>query len=124
VHSYDPYGFCLESPPSDKTWGTPADVAAVRGVYANMSAWSAAHGARPVLMGEAGCQIAAPSRADRLQWYNVVGSAARESLGGLLSIWDDMGTWKIYDRTARTWDEGVMSALGLPADGGRGGASN
>jgi len=115
VHSYDPHGFCLENPPSIKTWGTPADVAAVRGIYANMSAWSAAHGARPVLMGEAGCQVSAPSRADRLQWYSVIGSAAREELGGHLSIWDDMGNWKIYDRTARTWDEGVMMALGKSA---------
>jgi hypothetical protein len=30
-----------------------------------------------------------------------------------LAIWDDNGTWKIYDRAARTWDEGVMTALGL-----------
>ena len=68
VHSYDPYHFCLESPPTESTWGTPADVAAVVSAYANMSAWSAAHAARPVLMGEAGCQVGAPSRADRLKW--------------------------------------------------------
>lgn len=30
VHSYDPYAFCLQSPPSASTWGTPSDVAAVQ----------------------------------------------------------------------------------------------
>ena len=82
-------------------------------MYANMSAWSAAHGGRAVLMGEAGCQIGAPSRPDRLAWYATVAAAARSSLAGRISIWDDDGTWKIYNRDQRTWDEGVMSALGL-----------
>ena len=113
VHSYDPHHFCLESPPTQQSWGSAADRAAVTQMYANMSAWSAAHGGRAVLMGEAGCQIGAPSRPDRLAWYATVAAAARSSLAGRISIWDDDGTWKIYNRDQRTWDEGVMSALGL-----------
>ena len=116
VHSYDPYTFCLEDPPTAKTWGTPADVAAELALYTNMSAWSAAHFGRSVLMGEAGCQVVAPSRADRLTWYATIAAAAKSSFAAFdppLSIWDDDGNWKIYDRSARTWDEGVMAALGL-----------
>ena len=111
VHSYDPYTFCLQSPPSAQTWGTPADIAAVTGMYANVSAWAAVHG-HAVLMGEAGCQVGAPSRADRLHWYQTVGTASQALADGI-SIWDDDGSWKIYDRTHRTWDEGVLQALGL-----------
>ena len=75
--------------------------------------WQASHGRR-VLMGEAGCQVAAPSRADRLKWYQTVGIAQMQLEQGL-SIWDDMGSWKIYDRVARTWDVEVLHALGLKA---------
>ena len=127
----DPYGFCLESPPSIDTWGTPADVAAVTGMYANVSAWYAARRGKynGILMGEAGCHVEARSRAGRLQWYATVAAAARASLGGSFALWDDNGSWKIYDRNARTWDEDVMTALGLnttaaaPAAGANGAAA-
>jgi len=95
---------------------TPADIAAELAVFANATAWSAAHFGRSILMGEAGCQIGAPSRAGRLLWYATVATAVKASFSAFdppLSVWDDMGSWKIYDRINRTWDEGVMSALGL-----------
>ena len=116
MHSYDPYTFCLQDPPTSSSWGTPADVAAVLATYANVSAWSASHSGRSALMGEAGCQVGAPARADRLLWYATVAAAVKSSFSAFdppLAIWDDNGTWKIYDRAARTWDEGVMTALGL-----------
>jgi len=112
VHSYDPYAFCLQSPPTASSWGTPADVATLTSLYANMSDWQATHG-RNVLMGECGCHVAAPSRPDRLKWYATIGKAS-SMLRDTLSIWDDDGDWKIYDRVERTWDEGVLQALGLP----------
>jgi len=112
VHSYDPYGFCLQSPPGQSTWGSPTDVAAVQAMWAGLGAWQAAHG-RPVLMGESGCQVTAPSRADRLSWYNATARASAAAADGL-AIWDDDGNWKVYDRAARTWDAGVLQALGLP----------
>ena len=91
----------------------PADVAAVTNMYANAAAWQTKH-QRRVLMGEAGCQVAAPSRADRLLWYQTVGEA-QKVLSDSLAVWDDDGSWKIYDRTKRTFDAGVLSALGLSA---------
>ena len=110
IHSYDPYKFCLQSPPSESRL-TPADIAAVTDMYKNMTAWQSQHGRR-VLMGECGCQVSAPSRADRLRWYSTIG-AAQEALDDGACLWDDDGSWKIYDRTARTWDEGVLQAVGL-----------
>lgn len=113
THSYDPYSFCGVLPPTQQTWGTPADVQAVNDMYANMSAWSASHHHTDLLMGEAGCHVQAPSRPDRLSWYATVGAAARRSYSGRLCIWDDDGDFKIYDRQNRTWDEGVLNALGM-----------
>ena len=112
VHSYDPFTFCLQSPPTASSWGTPADVAAVNSMFDGVAAWQVDH-QRRVLMGEAGCQVAAPSREDRLLWYKTVG-IAQSLLNDSLSVWDDMGSWKIYDRVKRTFDAGVLSALGLP----------
>ena len=111
THSYDPYKFCLQDPPTASSWGTPADVEAVQGMYKGLAAWSSAH-QRALLMGEGGCQVGAPSRADRLKWYATVG-AAEKGISDGLAIWDDDGSWKIYNRGQRTWDEGVLQALGL-----------
>ena len=33
THSYDPYAFCLQNPPSQSSWGTPSDVAAVQSAF-------------------------------------------------------------------------------------------
>ena len=111
VHSYDPYAFCLQSPPTQSTWGSPADVKAVDDMYGAMASWAASRG-RAVLMGECGCQVAAPSREGRLAWYKTIG-AAQELLDDGACLWDDNGSWKIYNRGERSWDEGVLEAIGL-----------
>ncbi len=86
----------------------PSDLAAVTKTYSDIAAWGAAH-KRSVYMGEAGCHVQAPSRPDRLSWYRTVGVAQSRIAG--ITIWDDNGDWKIYDRSARTWDTGVLQAL-------------
>ena len=78
-------------------------------MYANVSAWGAQRG-RAVYMGEAGCQVGAPSRAGRLAWYKTVGAAASQLIEGI-TVWDDDGSWKIYNRAERTWDTEVLAAL-------------
>jgi endoglucanase len=110
VHAYDPYAFCLQSPPTQSTWGTPADVAAVQSQYDGAAAWGAAHGRR-VYFGEAGCALSAPSRAGRVKWYSTIGGAARTSGVEALTVWDDDGSFKLYDRAARTWDAELLAAL-------------
>lgn len=114
VHSYDPYNFCLQSPPSAQHL-LPSDYTWIDTMYANISAWGRTHvpaGAAGILMGEAGCQLNAPSRADVLSWYARVAAAVKQT-GVSMSIWDDDGTWGIYHRADRTWDTGVLAALGL-----------
>jgi hypothetical protein len=74
VHSYDPYQFCLQDPPTASSWGTPADISAVVNRYKGLGAWAASRG-HAVLMGEAGCFVKALSRADRLLWYKTIGAA-------------------------------------------------
>jgi endoglucanase len=98
VHSYDPYQFCLQNPPTASSWGTPAEVAAVVGRYKGLGAWAASKG-RAVLMGEAGCFVKALNRADRLQWYQTIG-AAQQNLPDSVCIWDDNGDYKVYSASA------------------------
>ena len=109
VHSYDPYAFCLQDPPTASTWGSPSDIATVTTMYTDLAAWAANHSNRVVYMGEAGCQVKAPSRQDRLLWYKTVGAASKAVEG--ITIWDDYGSYKVYDRVARTWDKEVLQAL-------------
>ena len=108
IHSYDPYAFCLQNPPTQASWGTPSDVAVVTSMYAAAAKWGANHGGKKVYMGEAGCQVVA-ARAGRLVWYRTVGKAAQSIEG--ITIWDDFGDYKIYNRDNRTWDTGVLDAL-------------
>jgi len=109
VHSYDPYHFCLQDPPSQAAL-TPADVAGVNAMFAGAAAWGRAH-ARRVYVGESGCQVKAPSREGRLAWYRATGAAARASGVEGITLWDDDGDYKLIDREALTWDTGVLDAF-------------
>ena len=77
VHSYDPYQFCLQDPPTAASWGTAAEVGAVVSRYEGLGAWAASRG-HAVLMGEAGCFVKALNRADRLLWYKTIGTVAKD----------------------------------------------
>ena len=90
VHSYDPAGFCLYTPPTVPSWGTPADVAKVNAMYAGVANWSATHGGTRVLMGEAACGVKAQSDG-RLAWYATIAKAAG-SLADGVALWDDYGS--------------------------------
>ena len=78
-------------------------------MYADLAAWSASHSHRSVFMGESGCQVRAPNRADRIQWYSVIGAASTLLEG--ITVWDDDGDWKLYNRANRTWDTEILAAL-------------
>ena len=109
IHSYDPYAFCLQNPPGAQSWGTPSDIITVQNMYRDMAAWGATHANGKVYMGEAGCQVAAPNRTDRILWYKVVGQSSLALEG--ITVWDDDGDWKLYNRDQRTWDEEILAAL-------------
>ncbi len=40
-----------------------------------------------------------------------IGDAARTSGVEALTVWDDDGSFKLYDRAARTWDTELLAAL-------------
>lgn len=53
-----------------------------------------------------------PNSVDRLAWFKAfVTGAASHGIGSV--VWDDDGWFKLYDRDARTWDQGVLAAIGL-----------
>jgi endoglucanase len=113
VHNYDPWKVCGQG---TEPWGLPADVAAMAQMFANTSAWSASHGI-PLFYGEWGCtrKNTSPTRYD---WYAAFAQGCKASSAGCLA-WDDDGAngYQIYNRTDRSWDEGILHAIGL--GGGR-----
>lgn len=111
VHSYDPYTFT--SPPiSDFAWGNASDVATVVSMATAMGAWSRQHGGMPVVLGEFATSVLQPNGSARLAWYRAMNSAYADAGVGRL-IWDDDGWYMTYNRANRTWDEGVLTSLGL-----------
>jgi endoglucanase len=118
THSYDPWGVCGQG---TVPWGAPGDVAAMGYMFGNLSLWSAAHGGLGVFMGECGC-TRKQEQAQRVAWYTSFFQHVRNTpgiVGGL--VWDDDGEFQVYNRSSRTYDEGVMGAIGLPAGvGGEG----
>lgn len=110
VHSYDPWDVC-----GDPTQPyTPVDRLNMMYLFGNLSEWSRDHGTR-LFIGEGGC---VKTQADRLPWYRDFYSMCRQGvqggpgLWGCL-VWDDEGDFIIYNRTARTFDQSVLSAMGL-----------
>jgi hypothetical protein len=77
--------YALTNHPSVLNWGSTADI-------------SALNHAQNVTTG-------------RDKWYSEHRKAI-DSHGFAASVWDDDGGFKLYDRQADTWDEGVLKALG------------
>jgi endoglucanase len=111
THSYDPYEVCGKG---SEPWGKPSDLAAMAFMFGNTSLWSSQHGGVPVFMGECGC-TKLQNRTGRLAWYSAffgyVRSLPGQGGGGL--VWDDEENYEVYNRTARTFDEGILAAIGL-----------
>ena len=111
THSYDPYEVCGKG---TEPWGKPSDVAAMHAMFGNTSSWSAQHGGIPVFMGECGC-TKKQNRTGRLAWYSsffsLVHALPGQGMGGL--VWDDEENYEVYNRSARTFDQGILEAIGL-----------
>lgn len=117
VHNYDPWMVCGKGV---QPWGQPGDVANMQAMFANMSQWSANHGI-PVFFGEWGC-TKENDTGTRYQWYadfarHCMGSsnATQPGAAGGCLVWDDDGSFGIYNRTGRTWNNGILTAIGLQA---------
>ena len=116
VHSYDPWSFAGSSgpPPTHAPIAHTFDPAAMQKVMAGLKEWSAKRQI-PVYLDECGCTVMQSNRTARLEYYRVLRMSA-EANGIGWAIWDDDGWWKTLDRKGdRTWDAGVMLALGLTA---------
>jgi endoglucanase len=113
VHSYDPWAFAGNGPPPthapvQHTFNTSSAYATMR----RLKVWSEAHQI-PVYHDEFGCVVMQSNRTARLEYYAAYSKAASENGIGW-AIWDDDGWWKTLDRRGnRTWDEGVLNALGM-----------
>jgi hypothetical protein len=111
THSYDPFEVCGTG---TEPWGKPSDVAAMHAMFGNTTLWGAQHGGLPVFMGESGC-TRKQNRTGRLAWYSAFFDLVRglpgQGGGGL--VWDDEEDYEVYNRTARTFDEGILTAIGL-----------
>lgn len=113
VHSYSPWDFAGVSHPPH--WAPKVHTYDPSGPYNStklLRAWSDSHGI-PITHDEFGCTVLQTNRTARLEYY-----AANSKAHALNNIswatWDDNGWWRILNRTGdRTWDEGVLQALGL-----------
>ena len=98
-HSYDPYPFGLEGP---GTYGSDNDIATTTAKFQQVADWSDQHNI-PVVLSEFAFNVkceynsrmcAYATDVDKAQEYNVA-----------FNVWDDGGSFKIYNRPQHTWSE-------------------
>jgi hypothetical protein len=111
THSYDPYDVCGHPV---RAWDSqPSDILNMDFMFRTLSNWSAAHGNMPVFMGESGC-TRKQNQSSRVAWYAAFFErvkAAPGLAGGL--VWDDDGSFAVYNRSTRAFDQEVLRAIGL-----------
>mmetsp|Transcript_1878 Transcript_1878/g.4528 ORF Transcript_1878/g.4528 Transcript_1878/m.4528 type:complete len:373 (+) Transcript_1878:40-1158(+) len=108
IHSYDPWSYCNDNP-TQHSWGSAADRAAMTGWIEQMDAWSKRYGL-PVYYGEFGVTHKQSPSTGRVTWYQARQQAIAK-VGWAAAAWDDCGDFKIFDRDSHTWDQAVADAL-------------
>jgi endoglucanase len=108
VHSYDPWAYCSTSP-TQHSWGSAADRAALADWIGQMDAWSKKYNL-PVYYGEFGVTHAQTPSTGRVVWYQARQQAIAK-VGWAGAVWDDCGDLKVYDRASNSWDQAVADAL-------------
>ena len=110
-HSYDPWDVC-GSP--NRPWNSkPSDILNMNFMFETLSNWSRTHNDIPVLMGESGC-IKKQNQSSRIAWYTAFYDRVKNTTGingGL--VWDDDGSFQIYNRSSRNFDKDIINAIGL-----------
>ncbi len=104
-HSYDPWAFAGQC---TRRWGSDQDHADLRAIYQTASDWSEEYGI-PVMVNEFGAahyDFTAPENVcnpeDRLEYLSAHAQLAIE-MGLAASVWDDAGSFGIYDRENDSW---------------------
>lgn len=102
------YSFCgMTSGHIEHEWA-PADI---DDWVDSLATWAEAR-QMAVLLGEFGCNRTQTNTSGRVAWYEHIREAVARK-GMAATVWDDSGSFAIYDRAARTWDVDVLRALGL-----------
>ena len=112
-HSYDPWPFggqCAQR------WGSKEDKAALRAIYQRAAEWSAKNNI-PVTVNEFGVahyDFTQPNNVchpkDRKKYLKAHVKYQKE-FGIAGTVWDDDGSFRIYDRKSRTWDPVLKSLI-------------
>ncbi len=112
-HNYDPWpfaGLCVTG------WGTESDYQALRDIYQAVADWSARKNI-PVTVNEFGAalyDVHKPgntcSSADRLRYLKAHVELQKE-MGIPGTVWDDDGSFRIYDRAKRRWGPALKSLI-------------
>jgi hypothetical protein len=104
-HSYDPYLFGLEG---QGTWGTTANINALRAKFQTVKNWSEQNNI-PVLLGEFG-SIKTADYNSRMKHYKTYMELSA-SFGFAPAAWDDGGDFRIFYRQTKSWDNDVKDIL-------------
>lgn len=112
-HSYDPYDFagrCV------KTWGSNDDRADLREIYQLVADWSELNGI-PATVNEFGAALYdyqnpdnTCDEQDRLNYLKAHVELQKE-FGIPGTVWDDDGSFRIYDRKTGSWDDALGSLI-------------
>lgn len=104
-HSYDPYLFGLEG---QGTWGTAADITAMKNKFQKVKDWSDKNNI-PVFLGEFG-SLKSCDYNSRMKHYKTYMELS-ETFGFAPAAWDDGGNFRIMERQARSWDMDIKDIL-------------
>jgi hypothetical protein len=104
-HSYDPYLFGLEG---QGVWGSTSDINALKAKFQKVKDWSDANNI-PVFLGEFG-SLRSCDFNSRMKHYKTYVELSH-SFGFTPVAWDDGGQFRIMNRSAKTWDDGVKDIL-------------
>jgi hypothetical protein len=109
IHNYDPYPYA-GAKPSQHTWGTAADKAALEAWATDIDAWSKSN-KLPIYYGEWGCTNTQTAATGRDDWFKAhADMIAAKGWAG--SVWSDGNKHLVFDYGASTWVEPILVDIG------------
>jgi len=109
IHNYDPFKYA-GAKPSQKTWGSDKDKAALTEWVDGIDTWAAKKGVK-LYYGEFGCSNTQTHATGRDAWFSAH-YAAIQSKGWAASVWNDGQGHLIYDYNDGTWVQDILDDLG------------
>ena len=112
IHNYDPYPYA-GGKPSQKSWGSDADKAALAKWTDEIDSWSKNYSI-PIYYGEWGVTNAQTAATGRDTWFKAHAEMIK-SKGWGASVWNDGQGHLIYNYEDSTWVSDILEALGKNA---------